>query len=77
MDEPLSIVTNKLGQDESRRIASSMVAFQSFHKAVFYEAETTASDLTSAAECRHQLIRQEKGPVNVVQIALLKVGLKR
>ena len=29
-----------------------MVAFQSFQKAVFYEAATTASDLTSAEECR-------------------------
>ena len=56
-----------------------MVAFQSFQEAVFYEAATTTSDLTSSEECRHQLIRQEKGPVNVVQIALvcLKVRLKR
>ena len=54
MDEPLSIVTNKLGQDrgKSRRSAASMVAFQSFQEAVFYEAATTASDLTSAEECR-------------------------
>ena len=60
----LSLQTNwaKMNREKSRRIASSMVAFQSFHKAVFYEAETTASDLTSAEECRHQLMRQVKGP---------------
>ena len=29
-----------------------MVAFQTFQKAVFYEAATAASDLTSAEECR-------------------------
>ncbi|KAL5491452.1 hypothetical protein EMCRGX_G016739 [Ephydatia muelleri] len=77
----LSLRTNwaKMNRGKSRRSAASMVAFQSFQKAVFYEAAITASDLTSAEECRHQLIRQEKGPVNVVQIALvcLKVRLKR
>ncbi|KAL5503064.1 hypothetical protein EMCRGX_G009955 [Ephydatia muelleri] len=64
----LSLRTNwaKMNREKSRRSAASMVAFQSFHKAVFDEAETTASDITSAEECRHQLMRQEKGPVNVL-----------
>ena len=59
----LSLQTNwaKMNREKSRRSAASMVAFQSFHKAVFYEAETTASDLTSAEECRHQLMSSECG----------------
>ena len=50
----LSLRTNraKMNRGKSRRSAASMVAFQSFQKAVFYEAATTASDLTSAEECR-------------------------
>ena len=50
----LSLRTNwaKMNRGKSRRSAASMVAFQSFQKAVFYEAAITASDLTSAEECR-------------------------
>ena len=50
----LSLRTNwaKMNRGKSRRSAVSMVAFQSFQKAVFYEAATTASDLTSSEECR-------------------------
>ena len=50
----LSLRTNwaKMNRGKSRRSAASMVGFQSFQEAVFYEAATTASDLTSAEECR-------------------------
>ena len=54
MGEPLSIITNwaKLNQGKSQRRAASMKAFQSFQESVFYEAETIATDLTRAEECR-------------------------
>ena len=42
----------KMNRGKSRRSAASMIAFQSFQEAVFYEVATTAADLTSAKERR-------------------------
>ena len=56
MGEPISIITNwaKLNQGKSQIRAASMKAFQSFQESVLYvyEAETIATDLTRAEECR-------------------------
>ena len=67
-----------MNRGKSRRSAASMVAFQSFQKAVFYEAATTASDLTSAEECRPTVTSADTSEgSSEIALVCLKVRLKR
>ena len=65
-----------MNRGKSRRSAASMVAFQSFQEAVFYEAATTAADLTSTKECRPTSADTSGQVSSECGTDCLKVGLK-